>query len=145
MIKSIGKITLVTILAALAVGVPLRLSAQDAKTNAAPSPATPHPTRPFQFRGKLAAVDKVTKTITLDEKTKRTFEITSETKLFKGSKPATLDDVMAGDMVMGTYSKIDDKLVAKRIYVGMRPLPGPATPPSAPPAAGTPPAAAPAK
>src|SRR5437868_1540907 len=46
------------------------------------------------FHGKLAKVDKVAKTITVG---KRSFQITSETKLKKtGGKPATLDDGVVG-------------------------------------------------
>src|ERR1700756_312715 len=46
------------------------------------------------FHGKLVAVDKVAKTITVG---KRTFLITSETKIKKGGKPATLEGGVVGE------------------------------------------------
>jgi len=50
------------------------------------------------FHGKLLALDKVKKTIMVG---KRTFQITSETKIKKGGKPATLEDGIVGDPVSG--------------------------------------------
>src|SRR5690348_16797705 len=50
------------------------------------------------FKGKLAAIDKVEKTISVG---KRTFQITSETKIKKGGKPATLEDGVVGETVSG--------------------------------------------
>ena len=56
------------------------------------------------FNGKVGAVDKNAKTVTLEGKEKsRVFQITSETKIHKEKKPATLDDVMVGDHVGGSY------------------------------------------
>ena len=50
---------------------------------------------------------------------KRTFVVTSDTKFFKGGKPATLGDGVVGQKVTGSYVKSDDgKLVAKTIYFG---------------------------
>ncbi|HVV73821.1 MAG TPA: hypothetical protein VHI52_20320, partial [Verrucomicrobiae bacterium] len=45
------------------------------------------------FHGKLASLDKVAKTITVG---KRTFQITSQTKIKKDGKPATIDDGVVG-------------------------------------------------
>lgn len=71
------------------------------------------------FHGKLAAVDKNAKTITVGE---RTFQITSETKLSKSGKPATLDDGVVGEEVAGNYQKADDgKLHAKSVRFGAKP------------------------
>jgi hypothetical protein len=50
------------------------------------------------FHGKLAALDKVAKTITVG---KRTFQITSATKIKKAGKPATLEDGVVGETVSG--------------------------------------------
>lgn len=116
--KSLGKLTLATILAALVVGVPLGASAQD-KTAPAPSPATPAPpakSRPIPFHGKLESVDKANKTITLPGKAKRTFEITSETKITKGKdrKPAVFDDAVIGEDVSGSYTKSADGKMSLR-------------------------------
>ena len=71
------------------------------------------------FHGKLVAVDKTAKTITVGE---RTFQITSESKLSKAGKPATLDDAAVGDEVAGNYQKAEDgKLHAKTVRFGAKP------------------------
>jgi hypothetical protein len=122
MIKSIGKLTLATIFAALVVGVPLSVSAQDKTT---PPPSAPAPAvkpKGIPFHGKLGAVDKVNKTITLDEKTKRVFEVTSDTKIMKAGKPATLDDGVVGEDVGGQYTKsADGKLMLRSLRFGAEP------------------------
>src|SRR5712675_853223 len=50
------------------------------------------------FHGKLASVDKAARTITVG---KRTFQVTSETKIHKAGKPGTFDDGVVGDEVSG--------------------------------------------
>jgi hypothetical protein len=68
------------------------------------------------FHGKLAAVDKAAKTIIVG---KRTFQITSETRIKKAGKPATLDDGVVGETVSG-YVKpaADGKLAATTVNFG---------------------------
>ena len=80
------------------------------------STKTEKTTKAGPFHGKLAAVDKVAKTITVG---KRTFEITSETKIKKAGKPATLEDGTPGEMVSG-YVKptADGKLIATTVNFG---------------------------
>lgn len=119
MIKSIGKLTLAAILAAMVVGVPVRVSAQDKKADAPAAPAS-KPKAPT-FRGKLAKVDAAAKTITVENKSKgdRTFVITSETKITKDGKPATLADGVVGEPVSGSSSEgSDGKLMAKTVRFG---------------------------
>jgi len=71
------------------------------------------------FHGKLVAVDKHAKTIKIGE---RSFQITSETKLSKAGKPATLDDAVVGDEVGGNYQKnADGTLSAKLVRFGPKP------------------------
>jgi hypothetical protein len=54
------------------------------------------------FRGKVTAADKTAMTISLAGKEKpRVFVVTSETKFFKDSKPATFGDVTVGEDVGG--------------------------------------------
>ncbi|MDB6123133.1 MAG: hypothetical protein JWQ71_2126 [Pedosphaera sp.] len=121
MIKSLGKLSLVGILAATVLGMPVRVSAEDAKKPAPAAPAAPKNSA-IPFHGKLGAVDKSAKTITLDEKTKRTFQITSETKINKDGKPATLDDAVVGDVLGGRYKKGDDgKLTVVSLRLGEKP------------------------
>jgi hypothetical protein len=68
------------------------------------------------FHGKLAAMDKTAKTISVG---KRTFQITSETKMFKAGKPATLDEGVVGEEVSGYVKPTDDgKLVATKVNFG---------------------------
>jgi hypothetical protein len=76
------------------------------------------------FHGKLAALDKAAKTITVG---KRTFQITSETKIKKAGKPATLADGVVGEPVSG-YVKpsADGKLLATSVNFGTKPAEEPA-------------------
>jgi len=68
------------------------------------------------FHGKLAGVDKTAKTITIG---KRTFQITSETKMFKAGKPATLDAGIIGEEASGYVKPTEDgKLVATKVNFG---------------------------
>lgn len=71
------------------------------------------------FHGKLASVDQTAKTISVG---KRTFLITSETKIKKEGKPATLQDGVVGEEVSG-YVKPNDagKLVATTVNFGPKP------------------------
>ena len=68
------------------------------------------------FHGKLVALDKMAKTITVG---KRTFQVTSETKIKKAGKPATLSDGVVGEPVSG-YIKpaADGKLMATTVNFG---------------------------
>ncbi len=68
------------------------------------------------FHGKLAAIDKVAKTITVG---KRTFQITSETKLRKGDKPATLEDGVVGEQCSGYVKPLEGgKWLASSVNFG---------------------------
>ena len=53
------------------------------------------------FNGKIKAVDKAGKTITLEGEKAQVFQITSETKITKDKKPATLEEMTVGDRVGG--------------------------------------------
>ena len=153
MIKAIGKMTLVGLLAAIVLGVPVGASAQDvtllAATTNAPATGTNSIAKPkakghaktkkaaatdptkaakpakagkaTNFSGKLAAIDKQAKTITLDDKDKRVFQMTSETRILKGvkgdEKPATLEDGTVGEHVTGSWLKSEDgKMNLKSLY-----------------------------
>jgi hypothetical protein len=70
----------------------------------------------------VASVDKGAKTVTLDDKNKRTFHVTSETKIMKNDKPAILDDVTVGEEIRGSYLKNDDQTMSLRsLYIGAKP------------------------
>ena len=68
------------------------------------------------FHGKLAALDKAAKTITVG---KRTFQITSETKIKRGGKAATLDQGVVGEEVSGYVKPTDGgKWLATTVNLG---------------------------
>ena len=68
------------------------------------------------YRGKLAAVDKTARSLTVG---KRTFYVTPETKLSKNSQPLRFDQLVVGDLVTGSYVKAaDGKLLAATVYLG---------------------------
>jgi hypothetical protein len=135
MIKSLRKLALITLLATAVGGLPLQaVPPPDPKPDA---PAAPEAkAKPLPFRGKIGAVDKKAMTITLDERTKRVFQITSETKFAKDGKLATFDAAAVGDYITGSYTKGEDgKLMTKSIKFGVTPPPakgdtssGPAAP-----------------
>jgi hypothetical protein len=122
----IHKIIALALLAAALTASPLPLSAQTT-TNKAPAtkaekkdPAAKK-ARAIPFSGNIGAIDKAAKTITVG---KRTLQITSETKLQKADKPATLADGAVGDYVTGSYNKTDaGKLLAHSVYFGGRTKP----------------------
>jgi hypothetical protein len=131
MLKSISKLSFVALLAAAVAAMPLTVLAQSTNTpapatkkHAAAKAAKAEKTDKAEgkkaiagpFHGKLAALDKVAKTITVGT---RTFQITSETKIFKGDKPALFEDGVINDEVSG-YVKptADGKLNATKLTYG---------------------------
>jgi hypothetical protein len=77
------------------------------------------PGRAIPFHGKIDAVDKIAKTIKVGE---RVFQVTSETRIVKQGKPATLDDAAVGEIVGGSYVKGDDgKLNLRSLRIGPKP------------------------
>ena len=120
MTKFITRLTFVGLLAAVSAGAPIRVLAEDKPKAEKNEPSKGEKKRGVTpFNGKLAAVDKTAKTIKVGE---RTFQITSETKLHKGGKPATLDDAVVGEAVGGAARPTDDgKLAAVTVRFGPRP------------------------
>ena len=76
---------------------------------------TPAPAKPKKVdttlvaSGKVVNVDTNAMTLTVG---KRTFEMTSETRITKGEKPAILSDIAVDDKVGVAYKKAGDKLDA---------------------------------
>ena len=119
------KIGAAGLLAAAIAGMPLQLLAQSTnnppatknsaavKKDAATKKKSAHP-----FRGNLAAVDKTAMAIKLGESV---YQITSETKITKDGKPATLDDGVVGEPVSG-YAKptADGKMAATMVRFGAK-------------------------
>jgi len=125
MIKSILRIGALSVLAAAIAAAPTQLLAQstnkpaaDKKAPAAKQESTTKKKAAHPFHGKLAAVDKVAKTIKLGEST---YQITSETKITKDGKPATLADGVVGEAVSG-YAKPseDGKMTATTVHFGAK-------------------------
>jgi hypothetical protein len=88
------------VLAATLMASPFFAQAAD---NPADAPKTEKKATPVRFAGKIGSVDKAAKTITLENKEKtRVFLITSDTRIRKDRKPATLDDVQVGERVGGS-------------------------------------------
>jgi Domain of unknown function (DUF5666) len=93
-------IALATIVAAV-IATPAVVRAQDASTNT-PAATTPAPKKHGApaAHGKVSAVDATAMTITISGKAgDKTYTVTSDTKITKDKKPATLADIAVGDMV----------------------------------------------
>jgi hypothetical protein len=110
--------------AAAIVTAPTLSPAQDAmSTNAPAATDQPVPVKvkkrsTIVFNGKLSAVDTNAMTFTVSS---RTFEITSDTRITKDGKPATLSDGVVGEMVGGAYKKTEDgKLTATSVHFGVK-------------------------
>ena len=98
-------------------------TATQAAEGASDKPAqTPKPEgkqKQMPFRGKVSAVDKTAKTITLEGKEKgRTYRITSTSKITKGGKPAVLDDVVVGQSVGGLAKETAGKWEVATLNIG---------------------------
>jgi hypothetical protein len=119
MIKSTIKLTLlVTTAVALAASPVLAAEKTDAKPKkeAANAPKAEASGRVVPFRGKITA--KTDASITIGE---RTIEITSDTKIVKNGKPATLADAAVGDEVGGQYRTENNKMIARSLRIGPKP------------------------
>jgi hypothetical protein len=119
--KTILKITVLNIFAAAIIALPV--SAQDQvtdtiTTNAPAAPAKHKKHDHSVFNGKLSAIDANAMTFTVG---KQTFDVTSETKITKDGKPATLADGAVGEMAGGAYKKgADGKLSATSVHFGSK-------------------------
>jgi hypothetical protein len=81
------------------------------------APAKKRETLPFN--GKVAAIDKTAKTFTVGQ---RKFQLTSDSRITKAGKPATLDDAAVGEEVAGSYLRAEDgKLNVVSVRFGLRP------------------------
>ena len=118
------KIAVLSLLAAVLAAGPSQSLAQEKKSDKAPAEKKEAPTGEKKkgqppLRGKIAAVDKVAMTVTIGQ---TTISITSETKIEKGGKPATLDDVAVGEEAMARIKKTDDgKTTALGLRLGPKP------------------------
>ena len=117
--KTIAKVAVLSLFTAIMVAVPSFVYAQGATTNV---PASGQSTSPkhtiIPFHGKLDAVNTNAMTLTVGN---RTFQVTSDTKIFKNGKPATLSECVVGEPVRGTYKKTETgKLEALSVHFGAK-------------------------
>ncbi len=118
-----GGLLIAVLLAASVITAPITINAQDQGKPAAAAEAKPP--RPYPFSGKLGAVDKEKKTITIMGKEKnRTLHLDDQTKIMKNEKAASLDDASVGEEVAGQVRKTDDgKEVLVSLRIGSKPAP----------------------
>lgn len=115
---NITPLIVASLFAVAIITTPAPSRAADTTTNAPEQAAKPkHGIVPFH--GKVAAVDTNAMTLAVG---KRTFALTSETKITKDGKPATLADGVVGENVGGAYKKSEDgKLNAITVNFGTKP------------------------
>ena len=120
--KQIIRLTL-SLFATAIIAAPVLSRAQNNTTNPPAAPAQTEPAKPKKhesvpFHGTVSAVDTKAMTLTVG---KRTFEVTSDTKITKDGKPAILSDIAVGDKVGGAYKQADGgKLAATTVNVGKK-------------------------
>ena len=121
MTKIISKITILGLFTSL-VALPGLSRAEDTGAQPPPPADQTAPAKPKKhnppFNGKVGAVDVGAKTLTVGT---RTLQVTSDTKITKDGKPATLADGVVGEPVSGVYTKTAaGKLDAMTIHFGAR-------------------------
>src|SRR5258708_3488132 len=128
--RAILRIGLLSLLGVALAGLPTQVRAQSTTNKPAPAKKAAPETKEgakstgkqqsIPYHGNLVAVDKAAGTLTVS---KRTFQITSDTKFFKGEKtPATLNDGVVGEPARLSYKKTaDGKYVAHNVYFGAKP------------------------
>ncbi|HEY5233958.1 MAG TPA: DUF5666 domain-containing protein [Verrucomicrobiae bacterium] len=89
-----------------------------AATAPAPVKAKKKPRTSLAVTGKVTNVNTNAMTLTIG---KRTFEITSETRISKDGNPAILSDIAVDDKVGIAYKKADGKLDAVTINDSLKP------------------------
>jgi hypothetical protein len=113
--RQILKITTLSLFAVAILAAPALSLAQDTSTNA-PAASAPKHKHGAPFHGAVTALDANAMTLTVG---KLTVQVTSETKITKDGKPATLADGVVGEPVSGYYKKdADGKLSATTIHFG---------------------------
>lgn len=116
--KSIIRLCLLSLLAAGISGTSVQTRAQDTNKPSAGTRELHRKPGVLPFHGNLKAVDATARTITVRD---QTIQITSETKIEKGGKPAILSDGVIGEPVSGGYRKnADGKLDATMVRFGVK-------------------------
>ena len=94
---------------------------KEATEKVAPAKSEASKTNAVQFRGTVSAKTDTSVTVTNASAGERTFQVTSETKLFKSGKAGALGDVEVGKPVTGSYRDEGGKLVARTLRFGPKP------------------------
>ncbi|MGB7748544.1 MAG: hypothetical protein WBN75_14795 [Verrucomicrobiia bacterium] len=107
MTKNISKFTVLGLLAAALVAMPVLSRADGTNAPAASDQSTPAKPKKasLPFHGNLNAVDTNAKTLSVGT---LMLQITSVTKITLDGQPATLSDGVVGEPVSGTYIKLDN-------------------------------------
>ncbi len=101
----ITKLALFSLVAATLMGIPAAVRAEDKPKIEAPAkPAAPPKIARQPFHGSVAAVDTAAMTLTVGT---MVINVTSDTKITKGSKPMTLSEITVGETVGGSAKKGD--------------------------------------
>jgi hypothetical protein len=82
--------------------------------------------------GKIEAVDKTMKTLTLSGEKKQVLQVTSATIITKAGKPAIFDDATVGEEIGGSVVEESGKLILRSLRVGSKPGEAPAGDKAAP-------------
>ena len=118
--RSIIKLSVLSLLTGALVAMPAQSYSQE---NSNPSvekkESKPGRSGVTPFHGKLKAVDKDAGTISVGQ---HTYQITSDTIIFKSDQPGTLEDAVVGENVGGAYRKADDgRLLVTKVTFGPKP------------------------
>jgi hypothetical protein len=115
----IRKLTILSIVAVLALGSSLPSFAAEKEKAAGATATAETGSKPIPYVGKVSAVDATAKTLTLKGKDKdRVLNITDSTKITKDGAPADLSAVTAGEEVRGQATKNGDKWDATSVMIG---------------------------
>ena len=114
-----NQIALFALVAAALIAAPVVSRAEDKPAKSAPAADAAAPAakkHSLPFNGKVTSVDATAMTVTVGS---QTLNVTSETKIVKDGKPATLADITVGESARGSYKKDDaGKLNAASISIG---------------------------
>jgi hypothetical protein len=102
--KTILKLAAAVLLSAAILTVPTMSRGADQTSTNTPA-AMPDNATPGKFKGAVTAVDTNAMTFTVGD---QTFNVTSESRLSKNGKPATLSETVVGDPARGTYTTGSD-------------------------------------
>jgi hypothetical protein len=100
MFRNICRFIAISTLAAVAAGSTINIQAADTTPAEASTTPKAKKAKAQTYAGKVTAVDKIQKTVTVTVKGKEeVFQVTSASRFTKITKPATLDDLAVGEQV----------------------------------------------